>query len=158
MVPTSLRVYADTSVFGGPFDDEFSEPSRVFFDQVRFGRIGLVTSGVVRAELEPAPKEVKHLFDEMLTYAEIIVLSPEALALRKAYLDAGIVTERSADDALHVALATVGSCTVIVSWNFRHIVHFRKIPLYNAVNALKGYSSLAIFSPREVIDYEDQEV
>jgi hypothetical protein len=55
-----------------------------------------------------------------------------------------------------VALATVTGCAVIVSWNFQHIVHFQKIPLYNAVNVLKGYRSIAIFSPREVILYEDE--
>jgi hypothetical protein len=28
-------VYADTSVFGGVFDEEFTTASRVFFDQVQ---------------------------------------------------------------------------------------------------------------------------
>jgi hypothetical protein len=28
---------------------------------------------------------------------------------------------------------------MIISWNFKHIVHFQKIPKYNAVNALNGY-------------------
>ncbi len=58
------------------------------------------------------------------------------------------------DDALHVAIATVSSCSLIVSWNFKHIVHFDKIKLYNAVNILKGFSEIAIFSPLEVISYE----
>ena len=158
MARGAARVYADTSVFGGPFDEEFAAASQAFFEQVRAGRILLVTSGIVRAEVEPAPAEVKTLFGDMLAWAEIVEPSGEALALRRAYLEAGIVTPRSSDDALHVALATVSGCTVIVSWNFRHIVHFRKIPLYNAVNALKGYPSLMIFSPREVIEYEDQDL
>ena len=42
-----------------------------------------------------------------------------------------------------------------VSWNFQHIVHFQKIPQYNAVNALHGYNSIAIHSPREVINDDD---
>jgi hypothetical protein len=52
----------------------------------------------------------------------------------------------------------VTGCSLIVSWNFRHIVHFEKIPLYNAVNTLKGYSSIAIYSPQEVIKYEDEDI
>ena len=40
---------------------------------------------------------------------------------------------------MHVALATVANARMIVSWNFKHIVNFQKIPLYNAVNKLKGY-------------------
>ena len=158
MTNPRIRVYADTSVFGGPFDDEFADMTRVFFNQVRQGRFALLTSGLVRAEIEPAPEGVRELFEEMLPFATIVDPSAEALGLRQAYLEAGIVTAKSADDALHVALATVSACSVIVSWNFKHIVHFRKIPLYNAVNALNGYPALAIFSPREVIDYEDQDI
>jgi hypothetical protein len=43
----------------------------------------------------------------------------------------------------------------VVSWNFRHIVHFQKIPLYNAVNILKGYDQIGVFSPLEVLSYEE---
>ncbi len=51
-------------------------------------------------------------------------------------------------------LATVAGCRLIISWNFKHIVHFQKIPLYRAVNALKGYAEINIYSPPEVINYE----
>ena len=154
MTQRPLTVYADTSVFGGPFDAEFATASTIFFEQVRLGRFALVTSGIVEAEVQSAPSHVQRLYDEMSVTARIVNASDEALELRDAYLAAGIVTERSADDALHVALATVSLCAVIVSWNFRHIVHFRKIPLYNAVNQTRGYPPIAIYSPREVIDYD----
>ncbi len=128
----------------------------MFFDQVRLGRFKLVISAIVQAEVEPSPLEVRRLFEEMAGLAEIVEPTPEALDLRDAYLQAGILGKRSADDAFHVALATVSRCAMIVSWNFQHIVHFRKIPLYNAVNALRGFSTLAIYSPREVIEYEEK--
>jgi hypothetical protein len=57
--------------------------------------------------------------------------------------------------ALHVAVAVSSGCGVTVSWNFKPIVHLRKISLYPAVNALHGHPSLAIFLPREVIDEEE---
>ena len=62
---------------------------------------------------------------------------------------------RRAADALHVALATANRCRLIVSWNFKHIVHFDKIPLYNGVNLINGYDTLSINTPSEVIAYED---
>ena len=37
-----IRVYADTSVYGGVFDDEFAKASRAFFDRVNEGRFQLV--------------------------------------------------------------------------------------------------------------------
>jgi hypothetical protein len=43
-----------------------------------------------------------------------------------------------------------------VSWNFKHIVHFDKIPKYNAVNTLEGYGPIGIFSPLEVIRYDNE--
>lgn len=158
MKQKTIKLYADTSVFGGPFDEEFAEASRLFFDQVRQGRFLLIVSAVVQAEIAPAPHDARELFEEMLAYAEIVEPADEALVLRQAYIDEGILPPASADDALHVALATVSECFAIVSWNFKHIVHFRKIPLYNAVNALHGYHAIGIFSPREVIDYEGQDI
>ncbi|MGH8652803.1 MAG: type II toxin-antitoxin system VapC family toxin [Gammaproteobacteria bacterium] len=149
------RIYADTSVFGGVFDNEFRAPSEEFFEEIRKGRFSLVTSAVVQAEIDPAPQQVKDLFEEMLAVAELIDITEEAISLRDAYLETKIVSANYSDDALHVALATVSECSLIVSWNFRHIVHFEKIPLYNAVSTLHGYKGIAIFSPLEVIHYEE---
>lgn len=55
-----------------------------------------------------------------------------------------------------LAIATVSNCSLIVSWNFVHIVHFEKIKRYNAVNTLNGYAAIAIHSPQEVIQYEEK--
>jgi predicted nucleic acid-binding protein len=154
----AMRVYADTSVFGGIYDEEFKEPSRTFFEQVKSGQFGLVTSAVVQDEMVAAPPTVRHFFEELLGLAEVTDITASALELRDAYLQAKIVTPKYSADALHVALATVAGCSLIVSWNFQHIVHFQKIPLYNAINTLEGYHPIAIFSPREVIHYEDEEV
>ena len=150
------RAYADASVFGGVFDDEFRLASRAFFDLVRGGRFELVASDVVRRELQAAPSEVWRFFLEMVGFADVIEITADVLQLQEAYLSAGIVTRNWADDALHVAVASAAECDVIVSWNFRHIVHFRRIPRYNAVNTLQGFGGIAIHSPQEVIEYEGQ--
>jgi len=158
MAWAALRVYADTSVFGGCFDAEFADSSRRLFDQVRAGRFVLITSPLVQSEIAPAPPMVGELFDEMLSVAELIDVGEESLELQGAYLKAGIVSPAYATDALHVALATVGRCRVLASWNFKHIVHFRKIPLYNAINVTNGYESIAIHAPHEVVQYEDEDL
>jgi len=152
------RVYADTSVYGGVFDPEFSAASRRFFEQVRRGRLALVASPLVRDEVLAAPAEVQEFFTELAGTMDVILVSDEAVQLQAAYLDAGAVTRRSMTDALHVALATVFGCAMIVSWNFRHIVNFQRIPMYNGVNLLHGYGTIAIYSPLEVITDEDEDV
>jgi predicted nucleic acid-binding protein len=153
-----IRVYADTSVFGGVFDEEFKVPTRKFFDQVKSGEFALVTSAIVQDEIALAPTEVLNFYDEMLRFCDVAEVSEHALELRDAYLNSRIVSAKYSDDALHVAVATVSGCSLILSWNFKHIVHFQKIPLYNAINAIQGYPQIAIFSPMEVIRYEDEEV
>ena len=151
----TIRVYADTSVFGGVFDDDFSSVSKLFFEQVRTRIFKLVTSDVVNQELIKAPNIVKDLFEEFLTHCEIADITEETLKLQQAYIKEGIVSEKYYDDALHVALSTTSGCDGIVSWNFKHIVHFQKIKLYNAVNILHGHRTLFIHSPMEVVYYEE---
>ena len=150
-----MKIYADTSVFGGVFDQEFSEPSRQFFNEIDAGRFVLATSAVVEAEIEPAPEKIRTFFAKYAESAQIMDVSEKALELRLNYIKSGVVTEASLDDALHVAIATVSGCDLIVSWNFRHIVHFDKIPKYNAVNVLNGYGHIGIYSPLEVIQYDN---
>jgi hypothetical protein len=151
-----IRVYADASVYGGAFDEEFAAASRAFFDGVRAGRFQLVISTVVEDELEAAPEPVRTLFEEMTRLAEDAGLTGEVIQLQEAYLAAGIVGQKWEADALHVALATESQCALIVSWNFKHIVNFKKIPLYNGVNMVKGYNPIAIHAPQEVTADEDQ--
>jgi hypothetical protein len=157
MTKRPLRVYVDTSVFGGMFDAEFRSASGTFFGQVLTGHFTLVLSALVRRELSAAPETVRSLYEQMTPLAQTAEIDDEVLQLADAYIGAGIITPKSIDDARHVALTTVSECSAIVSWNFRHIVHFQKIPLYNAVNTVHGYREIAICSPGEVIIYENQE-
>lgn len=151
----NIRVYADTSVFGGVFDEEFDRASEAFFEGVKTQRFTLLISDLVREEIKAGPEKVRLVFNETLPLAEVLEVTAEAIELQDAYLDEGIVSQKYLPDALHVALATVGRASILISWNFKHIVNFQKIPLYNAVNILKGYDSMDIYSPLEVIEYED---
>ena len=148
------RVYVDTSVFGGVFDEEFRNASFIFFDQIKKGEFSIVTSPVVIDEILLAPVEVQELYNNLQQFIEVIEISNEVLDLRDAYLSAKIVTKKYSNDALHVAFATISECSIIVSWNFKHIVNFEKITLYNAINLINGYKQAAIHSPMEVVKYE----
>jgi predicted nucleic acid-binding protein len=151
----SIRVYVDTSVFGGVFDEEFRDTSVRFFNAVKTGVFGLVSSDIVRREVSFAPPQVQDLFEGLTEDAEIVDVSDEALALRDSYVSLGVVSEQYLADALHVALATTTKCDMIVSWNFKHIVNYRRIHQYNAVNVLNGYGNIDVHSPPEVAENED---
>ena len=146
-----IRVYVDTSVFGGTQDEEFAESSRRFFGRVRSGEIVVLISQVSLDELAPAPEAVRAVLSELgQQHVQRVPITEEVRALAEAYLAAGVVGEANADDALHVAVATVARADVIVSWNFRHIVNFQRIRCYNSVNLARGYHMLDIRSPLEM--------
>ena len=148
-----LRVYADTSVFGGCFDDEFAEDSKAFFDEIRAGRFTLVVSTVTLRELLDAPEDVRRILPSLPGESvEHFPDHPEVVELRDAYIEAGVVGLGSREDAEHVAAASVADVDMIVSWNFRHIVHFDKINAYHGVNLIRGYKPVSIYSPKEVIE------
>lgn len=146
-----LRVYLDTSVFGGCFDALFAKDSLRLVDAVQHGRLRALISEVVATELAAAPEAVQNVLvrmgDENVQY---VPLSSHVRTLQQAYLAEGILSPPSADDALHVAAATVAGADAIVSWNFKHIVRLDKIKAYNRVNVAAGYDDLTILSPKEV--------
>ena len=64
-----------------------------------------------------------------------------------------IISEKFRNDALHIAMATVESADILVSWNFKHVVHYDKIRRFNGVNLELGYKMIDIRSPREVANH-----
>jgi hypothetical protein len=148
-----IRVYADTSVFGGCFDAEFEQASRRFFEDVLQGRIQLVLSDTTALELTAAPEHVRRVLTDLPpSSVERVMLNEEIERLRDAYLAHGVVGPASSRDAEHIAAATVADVDMIVSWNFKHIVHYEKISGYQGVNLLEGYSAVRIYSPLEVVE------
>ena len=104
-------------------------------------------------ELDRAPAHVQNILTEIPPVSvEVIVLTDEIRFLRDKYLEADIVMPSSIADAEHIASASVAEVDFVVSWNFKHIVHFEKIRGYQAVNLLNGYKLIQIYSPKEVIE------
>jgi hypothetical protein len=152
------RVYTDTSVIGGCFDPEFETWSNGLFRDFRLGLFIPVVSAVVTAEIEDAPEEVRAAYEELVTLgADVLLVTDEALDLADAYLGRGVLTPKLYDDATHIALATLADVDLLVSWNFRHIVHYDKIRAFNAVNLERGYKPIQIYSPREVTHHGETE-
>jgi hypothetical protein len=82
---------------------------------------------------------------------ERLFANEESERLLAAYLRAKVVGSQHSNDAQHVAIATVARADVILSWNFKHIVHWDRIRLFNAVNLREGYPIAEIRSPKEFV-------
>ena len=85
---------------------------------------------------------------------EIVKFSKEAAILSEHYIRERIVSKKSLADTQHIATATIEKVDLLVSWNFKHIVNYDKIRLYNSVNLKYGYSVLEIRNPRDLVHEE----
>jgi hypothetical protein len=150
-----LQVYVDTSVLGGCFEPEFAPWSNGLVADFRAGTFTPILSALLETELRRAPEPVREMYRELLDLAgESVPVSDDALDLLAAYETRRVLGPKFSSDMLHIALATVADVDLLVSWNFKHIVRFDKIRLFNAVNLEQGYKQLSIHSPREVTTYE----
>ena len=147
------RIYIDTSVVGGYFDNEFLDYTRQLFDSLRFGKVIFVVSDLLEAELVHAPEKVTTLLSTFhAEHFEFVELTQEAEKLATMYVEEGVVGPTSIDDCRHIALATINNVSVLASWNFKHIVNITRIRGYNSVNLREGYRTLEIRSPRDLVE------
>jgi predicted nucleic acid-binding protein len=146
------RVYLDTSVIGGCFDEKFSMASLKLMECIHIGMYQAMVSQVTLDELLDAPEQVRAVLDDFGPEdVATIPTNREVDELTDAYLLAKVVTPKFKEDAAHIAHATIGKADVLVSWNFRHIVNLSRIEGFNAVNEKKGYPRIEIRSPEELI-------
>jgi hypothetical protein len=153
------RVYIDTSVIGGCFDEEFEEWSNMLMQEIITGQKIAVISDITYRELELAPKKIQNKLFEIPSYLiENIITDSEVEELAENYIKAGAVSRKFHEDALHIANATIRKADILSSWNFRHIVNIDRIRKYNAVNLMLGYSAIEIRTPREILKQNDNEI
>jgi len=148
-----LRVYVDSSVVSGVFDEN-DHPKRVapFWKAVFDGKIRVVLSDVLDEEIENAKPHVREFYRTIpKSQIERIVSTDESDALAEKYITEGIVSKNHLTDCEHVSLAAFAKVDVLVSFNCEHIVKLNRIHKYNAINVLFGLPQIEIRTPDEVI-------
>lgn len=147
-----MKVYADTSVVGGYFDKEFQEWSMALWNEFIAGSKQIMLSDLTIQELEFAREENRNLVTDINAQNRVnVFVNDEAIKLAKLYITEGALTNKSYNDALHIAVATINNADVLASWNFKHIVNLDRIRLYNSINLRFGYRLIEIRTPREIL-------
>jgi predicted nucleic acid-binding protein len=150
------RIYIDTSVIGGYFDEEFESASRRLFDRIANKDFDVYFSEVNETELSLAPKHIRDLKNIIPTDCyKYLILNDEAKERAETYVKENALGQASLNDAYHIALASVSRLDCLISWNFKHIVNFDKIRLFNSINLKLGYPLIDIRTPLEFLNYED---
>ena len=153
-----LRIYIDTSVGGGYFDEEFEEDTKLFFDRIFKKDFLVYFSEISETELSLAPDFVKEIKSKIPSDCyRYLDLDDESRELAELYIKEKILGKTSLDDAYHIAIATVNRLDVLVSWNFKHIVNYDKIKSFNSINLRLGYPMIEIRSPKEFVRYENND-
>jgi hypothetical protein len=77
----------------------------------------------------------------------VLRATPEAEQLARKIIDGGGIPAEFPEDALHIAIATLGGIDFVVTWNFAHINNpFTKMMIRHAVEN-EGYECPEIVTP-----------
>jgi hypothetical protein len=98
------RIYIDTSVIGGYFDEEFKLYTKLFFEKVEQGKFKVILSDILTTELNGAPEEVLIFYKTISkTQIEYVDQTVDSIQLGEEYLNEGVVGKTSRTDCRHIA-------------------------------------------------------
>lgn len=89
------RIYIDTSVVGGYFDEEFKDGTIALFDRLENNEILFVISDLLDLELINAPEKVRNLLQKYSSDKfERIELNEESVTLADKYIAKKLLEKR----------------------------------------------------------------
>ena len=147
-----LRLYLDTSVFSAYYDDRLLDRQTLTEDfWKRLGDFEISTSELAKQELDQSPDpEQRARFERLFSGFIVHAVTDEMKELARHYVDAGVFSPASFNDALHVAAAVLTRQDVLLSWNFRHLVNRRRRARVNEVNISRALPTIEILAPPEI--------
>ncbi len=89
---------------------------------------------------------------DVLRGLDVLAVSVEAQMLARRLIEAGALPPSEAEDALHIALATVSGARYLVSWNFAHLVGpDAKVRVLDAIRSC-GIKPALLTTPEELLE------
>ncbi|HOW75525.1 MAG TPA: type II toxin-antitoxin system VapC family toxin [Candidatus Competibacteraceae bacterium] len=113
-------------------------------------RFELYVSTVVIAEAKTGDPHAAQRRMAAISDLPVLAVNEAAKELAKQLIAQKLIPETSAEDALHIALATVHNMNFLLTWNFRHINNAEtKTRITAAIESL-GYECPLLCSPEEL--------
>ncbi len=81
----------------------------------------------------------------------LLELTDEVGDVAQAILDSKLLPPKAARDAIHIAVASVHSIDILLTWNCRHIANAVIMKELRAVVAEAGYEIPILCTPEELI-------
>ncbi|MDR1955539.1 MAG: hypothetical protein LBQ30_01635 [Treponema sp.] len=155
------KIYLETTMFNFPVADDspqYRDDTRKLFEAIKAGKFEPYTSIYATDELQADPdQENRERMLRLVGEYNVQVLGNDEQTERLAeiYVREGAVKATYPTDARHIAVAVVNGLDVMVSLNFQHLVKRKTIEETARINAREGYKSVGIYTPRELIDHDE---
>ena len=157
------KIYLDTSVLSYLKQDDSPERTSAtlkFWEELKTRTdVEIYLSDVTLAEISDCYEPKKSFMQEKLKEIKFLLLEKDEDAERLAsqIIELGILTNKSHDDCLHIAIAVLEACNYIVSWNFKHLVNVKTINGVRAITNLKGFSPIDIITPEMLLKGDEDD-
>ncbi len=157
------KVYLDTSVLSYLKQDDSPERTastlKLWEDFKNRSDLEIYLSDVTLTEVSECYEPKRTYMQEKLKEIDFNLLEKdeEAEKLANQIIELGILTNKSHDDCLHIAIAVLEGCNYIVSWNFKHLVNIKTINGVRAITNLKGFRPIDIITPEMLIKGDEDE-
>ena len=143
------KIYLDTSVIS-VYDDsripQRQSQTRDFWKILK--NFKTCISEVTINEINNSPNIAKK--KQLLNLAskfQILKITDQVKNLASEYIKKKIIPARYIDDALHLAIATINNCDILVSWNCKHLINLRTKREANKINLAMGYKEIELVEP-----------
>jgi len=145
-----FKLYLDTSVPNAYFDlkDLYrQEITREFWSKLKEHHVCISDLVIKEMEATGDAKLRRNLIKLVTGFELLSTRSEDVRLLAEEYVSRGIIPVKHIEDAVHIAVTTINSLDVLISWNFEHIVKLKTKREVNAVNILLGYNQIEIIEP-----------
>jgi hypothetical protein len=118
----------------------------------RRGNYELCISQLVLKEAGAGDLEAAQERLDVLKGMTLLETSAQALELAKELIQAGALPAKAANDALHIAVASMNGIPYLLTWNCRHLANATVRPLIETTCAGKGVKAPIICTPEELLE------
>lgn len=84
-------------------------------------------------------------------------VTDEAVRLTEKLLKEGVVPQKAATDAAHIAVAAVNGMDFLLTWNCKHIANARMLKKIYSVCEAEGYVCPLVCTPAELMEGDEDE-
>lgn len=115
----------------------------------------LVTSLETLDEIAKGESEKAKERTELVADLPVLEVNDDVADIADNLVQSGIVPDKAASDAIHIAIASVHRVEFLVTWNFKHIANpFLRERIRDMITK-SGFQMPTMCSPEELLDYDE---